>query len=67
MKQIRQNLNAAILITAIAVAGWHIPIATSHARGSRREGRRPDFEYIFRKSKAGLGPGDRQSEPEKAG
>jgi len=54
MKKISQNVKAAILIMAIAVAGWHIPVATSHAQDA------PavkvgvlDFEFIFRKSKAG--------------
>lgn len=56
MKQIKQNMKAAILVAAIAVAGWHMPIATSQAQEevALKVGVL-DFEYIFKKSKAGSG------------
>jgi len=53
MKHIGHHLRATILVMAIAVAGWHIPAASSQAQDLALKVGVLDFEYIFKKSKAG--------------
>lgn len=56
MKQIKLNVTMVILAMAIAVAGWQIPAAAVHAQeASALKVGVLDFEYIFKKSKAGAG------------
>jgi Skp family chaperone for outer membrane proteins len=54
MKQINSNMKMALVALVLAMAAWHIPSTPGHAQDA------PafkvgilDFEYIFRKSKAG--------------
>jgi Skp family chaperone for outer membrane proteins len=54
MKQIRQNLKAMMLVAVIAIAAWHAPVTASRAQDAATLSVGVlDFEYIFRKSKAG--------------
>jgi Skp family chaperone for outer membrane proteins len=56
MKQTSSNMKMALVALVLAIAAWHIPAIPGHAQDA------PafkvgilDFEYIFRKSKAGSG------------
>ncbi len=53
MKQIRRHLQTALLAIAIAAAGWHAAPAPVYAQETAVKVGVLDFEYIFRKSKAG--------------
>ena len=55
MKQIRRHLQTALLAIAIAAAGWHAAPAPVYAQETSLKVGVLDFEYIFRKSKAGAG------------
>lgn len=55
MKHIKRHLQTALLAIAIAAAGWHVAPAPVYAQESALKIGVLDFEYIFRKSKAGAG------------